>query len=171
MTCQFCDEPATVTLTEIVNKKKRVLRLCERCARRHNLIGGPALPAPQVDVKALLDLLAATAQGPPAPAADPAALTCPACGLQYGEFRATGRLGCPAEYDAFRPALEPLLARVHRADAHAGKAPGAVRAARRAAALDELRRRMAAAARAEDFEEAARLRDRIRQEEAADEPG
>jgi protein arginine kinase activator len=97
-------------------------------------------------------------------------LTCPDCGLQYGEFRATGRLGCPAEYDAFRPALEPLLARIHRADAHAGKTPRAVRTARRADRLDELRRRMAAAARAEDYEEAARLRDAIRQEEAADEP-
>ena len=114
MNCQFCDEPATVTLTEIVNKKKRVLRLCERCAKRHNLL--PELPAPQVDVKALLGLLAAVAPSPQAPL-DPAALTCPDCGLQYGEFRATGRLGCPAEYDAFRPALEPLLARIHRADA------------------------------------------------------
>lgn len=167
-TCQFCDEPATVTLTEIVAKKKRVLRLCERCAKRHNLL--PELPAPQVDVKALLGLLAAVAPTPQTPA-DPAALTCPDCGLQYGEFRATGRLGCPAEYDAFRPALEPLLARIHRADAHAGKAPRKVRAARRVERLDELRRRMAAAARAEDYEEAARLRDAVRLEEAADEPG
>ena len=69
-TCQFCDEPATVTLTEIVNKKKRVLRLCERCAKRHNLL--PELPAPQVDVKALLGLLAAVAPSPQAPL-DPAA--------------------------------------------------------------------------------------------------
>lgn len=167
-TCQFCDDPATVTLTEIVNKKKRVLRLCERCARRHNLIPPASAPEPQVDVKSLLGLLAAVSPAPHA--ADPAALTCPDCGLQYGEFRATGRLGCPAEYDAFRPALEPLLARIHRADAHAGKAPRAVRAARRAAALAELRRRMAAAARAEDYTEAARLRDAIRLEEGADEP-
>lgn len=166
MTCQFCEQPATVHLTDIVNKKRRELHLCERCARRHNLI--PDQPTPTVDLKALLALLAEAA--PALPPADPAALTCPACGLQYGEFKATGRLGCPAEYDAFRPALEPLLARIHRADAHSGKAPKAVRAARRAGELNELRRRMAAAARAEDYEEAARLRDRIRQEEAADEP-
>lgn len=166
MTCQLCGQPATVTLTEIVNKKRRVMHLCERCARKNNLP-----PEPQIDVKALLGLLQATAPADPA-AADPAALTCPDCGLEYGEFRATGRLGCPGEYDAFRAALEPLLTRIHRADAHAGKAPRAVRRGRRAAALDELRLRMAAAARAEDYEEAARLRDRIRQEEeAADEPG
>ena len=165
-TCQFCDEPATVTLTEIVNKKKRVLRLCERCAKRHNLL--PELPSPQVDVKALLGLLASVAPGPSAAPADTAALTCPDCGLQYGEFRASGRLGCPAEYDAFRPALEPLLTRIHRADAHAGKTPRAVRAARRGERIQELRRRMAAAARDEDYEEAARLRDAVRQEEAAE---
>jgi protein-arginine kinase activator protein McsA len=46
-----------------------------------------------------------------------------------------------------------------------------VRAARRAATVAELRRRMAAAARAEDYTEAARLRDAIRLEEGADEPG
>lgn len=166
MTCQFCDQPATVHLTDIVAKKRREVHLCERCARRHNLI--PDQPTPTVDLKALLALLAEAA-GADRPG-DPAALTCPACGLQYGEFKATGRLGCPAEYDAFRPALEPLLARIHRADAHDGKAPPAVRAARRAAALDDLRTRMAAAARAEDYETAARLRDRIRHEEAADEP-
>jgi len=168
MTCQFCDAAATVTLTEIVNKHKRVLRLCDRCAKKKKLFAdAPGAASPQVDVPALLSLFGAAG---PAPAAPPetAALTCPDCGLQYGEFRATGRLGCPAEYDAFRPALEPLLARIHRADAHAGKTPRAVRAARRGERLDELRRRMAAAARAEDYEEAARLRDEVRQEEAAE---
>jgi protein arginine kinase activator len=168
MTCQFCDAAATVTLTEIVNKHKRVLRLCDRCAKKKKLFAdAPGAASPQVDVPALLSLFGAAG---PAPAAPPetAALTCPDCGLQYGEFRATGRLGCPAEYDAFRPALEPLLARIHRADAHAGKTPRAVRAARRGERLDELRRRMAAAARDEDYEEAARLRDEVRQEEAAE---
>ncbi|MFO0798121.1 MAG: UvrB/UvrC motif-containing protein [Gemmataceae bacterium] len=166
MTCQFCDAPATVTLTEIVNKQKRVLRLCDRCAKKNKLFAdAPGSAAGTVHVPALLGLLGAAGPAPATPA-EAAALTCPDCGLQYGEFRATGRLGCPAEYDAFRPALEPLLARIHRADAHAGKTPRAVRSARRGERLDELRRRMAAAARAEDYEEAARLRDAARQEEA-----
>lgn len=168
MKCQFCDNPATVHLTDIVNKKKRELHLCEGCARQHNLL--PEAPAaPPIDLKALLGLLVGPFHSPPT-AADPAALTCPTCGLQYGEFRAEGRLGCPDDYDAFRPALEPLLERVHRAVRHVGKLPQAYRRQLHDAELAELRTRMAAAARAERYEEAARLRDLIRQKEASDEP-
>ena len=142
MKCQFCDSPATVHLTDIVNKKKREVHLCERCARKHNLL--PDAPAaPPIDLKALLGLLVGPFQQPHA---DPAALTCPTCGLQYGEFRAEGRLGCPADYEAFRPALEPLLERIHRARRHAGKAPRAYRRQLREAELRDLRGRMSAAA-------------------------
>lgn len=161
MKCQACDNPATVHVTDIVNKQKRELHLCERCARKHNLI--PDQPAPQIDLKALLGLLVAGHPGGAA-GADPAALKCPACGLKYAEFRAEGRLGCPAEYDAFRAPLEPLLERIHRALAHAGKAP---RAAGRRAEVAALRDQLAAAVAAERYEEAAGLRDRIRQKEAA----
>jgi protein arginine kinase activator len=168
MKCQFCDNPATVHLTDIVNKKRRELHLCEGCARQHNLI--PDQPTPHVDLKALLGLLAGPLQKVPPGTPDPAALTCPTCGLQYGEFRAEGRLGCPDDYDAFRPVLEPLIERIHRSLGHAGKVPRAVRRGRRDAELRTLRQGMAAAAAAEQYEEAARLRDLIRQKEASDEP-
>ncbi|MBX9628642.1 MAG: hypothetical protein K2X82_32895, partial [Gemmataceae bacterium] len=148
MKCHFCDNPATVHLTEVVNKKRRELHLCEACGREHNLI--PDQPTPQVDLKALLGLLVGQPPGGPA-AADPAALKCPACGLKYPEFRAEGRLGCPAEYDAFRHALEPLIERIHRSLAHAGKAP---RAAGRRAEVAALRETLAAAVAAERYEEA-----------------
>jgi protein arginine kinase activator len=94
--------------------------------------------------------------------ADLAGLTCPACGLKYAAFRADGRLGCPDDYDAFRPALEPLLDRIHRGTRHEGKTP---RAANRRAELATLREQLAAAVAAEHYEDAARLRDRIRQKE------
>jgi protein arginine kinase activator len=97
-------------------------------------------------------------------------LTCPACGLQYAQVRAEGRLGCPADYDAFRSALEPLLERIHRAVGHAGKVPRSFRRQQREAELKALRKQMLAAAKAEQYEEAARLRDLIRQKEASDEP-
>src|SRR5262249_30332202 len=164
--CQFCENPATVHLTRIVNKKKREVRLCERCAREHNLLPGPAT-SPGIDLKALLSLLVGPLQ---AGAADRAALPCPTCGLEYGEFRAEGRLGCPADYDAFRALLEPLLERIHRSLVHAGKAPRAFRRQLREAELNDLRDRMQAAAAVEKYEEAARIRDLIRQKEASDEP-
>ncbi len=174
MKCQFCDNPATVHLTDIVNKKKRELHLCEGCARKHDLI--PDDSPPQVNLQALLNLILGHPQagGPPdppaAPGADPAALKCPACGLKYVQFRADGRLGCPHDYDAFRHALEPLLERVHRGTRHAGKVPAAVRRTAAAEEVRDLKRRLTDAVAAEKYEDAARLRDLIRQKEASDEP-
>lgn len=160
MKCQFCDNPATVHLTKVVNKRKREVHLCEGCARKNQV-------SPGIDLKSLLGLLV----GPLAPAAaSPDALTCPTCGLQYPEFRAEGRLGCPADYDVFRPLLEPLLDRIHRSAVHAGKVPQTFRRQQRQAELADLRTQMQAAVAAEDYEAAARLRDTIRQKEAPDEP-
>ena len=159
MKCHYCGQPATVHLTDIVAKQKRELHLCDGCAKDHHLV--PEGPSPQLNLQALVQLI----MGMPA-TADPAALTCPTCGLKYAAFRADGRLGCPDDYDAFRAALEPLLDRIHRSVSHAGKVPRAVRTQQRDAELRTLRKAMQAAAKAEDYAEAARLRDLIRQKEA-----
>ena len=123
MKCKFCDNPATVHLTQIVNKKKRQTQLCERCARERDLL--PAPPGPQINLQALMKLLVTPSQQFEGEAA------CPACGLSYSAFKAEGRLGCGHDYDTFQVVLEPILERIHRATTHAGKLPAA---ARRAAA-------------------------------------
>jgi protein arginine kinase activator len=157
--CHYCSQPATVRLTDIIKKKKRELHLCEECARQHNLI--PEGPTPELNLHALVQLII----GQPAVEAGVvvAGLNCPSCGLQYAAFRTDGRLGCPEDYEAFRPALESLLMRIHRGNSHAGKRP---RAALRRAELMELREQLAAAVAAENYEAASVLRDRVRQKEA-----
>lgn len=167
--CQFCGAPATVHLTDIVNKKKRQMHLCERCAREQDLI--PDAPSPQLNLPALLQLLMtqlAPAPGGARDADDPASLTCPACGLKYAQFRADGRLGCPEDYDVFYPVLVPILEKVHRGVQHNGKTPRVVKKQRAATELADLKTQLGDAVAAEDYEEAARLRDRIRGKEAAE---
>lgn len=169
MKCMFCNKTATVHLTDIVNLQKREAHLCEECARERNLL--PASPAPNIDLKALMALLApsvALAAGASAGTVAPTETRCPECGLTYATFKAEGRLGCPHDYDAFRPVLEPLLERVHRDVQHAGKQPAATR---KAAQLDELRSQLKTAVANEDYERAARLRDRIRDLAAEGTPG
>ena len=95
--------------------------------------------------------------------ADAVPAFCPRCGLSYTEFKAKGRLGCPGCYDAFAPVLEPLLEKVHGKSEHRGRAPKrleSVLASRRRVA--ELEAELQAAVQKEDYEGAARLRDRIR---------
>ena len=143
------------------------MHLCEACAREKNLMPGPA---------AGVERAGRLATGP-RPACRPARprgdAVCPECGTPYAEFRAQGRLGCPHDYEAFRSLLEPLVERVQNgAVRHVGKVPRRHRRRLARARRVELEAELQAAVAAERYEEAARLRDAIRQpERRTDEPG
>ena len=97
---------------------------------------------------------------------DEDAMRCPSCGLTYGQFKKRYRVGCADCYDAFREQMIPLLVKVHNSDIHTGKRPDGSppRTATRENpmwTLEVLRRQLQAAIKREEFEEAARLRDRI----------
>jgi protein arginine kinase activator len=163
--CQSCDSPATVHLTEIVGGKKRELHLCQGCAEKKEL-----LKQQEWNLSAILQSMIGQHVG--ASTDELARLNCPACGIKYMEFKAEGRLGCPHDYTVFRGALLPLLERIHRGVQHRGKVPpNATRHAAAQGELRDLRQGLRRAVEAEQYEEAARLRDAIKQREAADEPG
>jgi protein arginine kinase activator len=164
--CQVCSaNPATVHLTDIVKGHKKEHHLCQGCAEKQQLIQQQELNLP-----AILQTLIGQHIGQLTD--ELARLTCPACGIKYMEFRAEGRLGCPHDYEVFRTPLEPLLERIHRSRKHVGKTPRRVpaRIAREANIL-ELRSQLRTAVESEAYEEAARLRDLLRQKEATDEFG
>jgi protein arginine kinase activator len=154
--CQFCSNPATVHLTDIVDSHKKELHLCQSCAEKKQL-----LKKQELNLPAILQNLIGQHLGQQTD--ELSRLTCPACGIKYMEFRAQGRLGCPHDYRVFRDGLEPLLRRIHRSDRHLGKVPHrSVLPAEQQAELVELRRRLQIAIDREAFEEAARLRDLLR---------
>jgi protein arginine kinase activator len=157
--CQFCSKPATVHLTLIENKQKKELHLCQECAEAQQ-----ALKQQELNLPAILQTLIGQHVGPLTD--ELSRLTCPACGIRYMEFRAAGRLGCPHDYSVFRAGLEPLLKRIHRTGRHVGKRPRRHSLSpERQAELVELRGRLRQAVEAEAYEEAARLRDLLRQKE------
>jgi protein arginine kinase activator len=157
MECQSCHvRKATVHLTEILeNKEKHEVHLCEECANEQQQASG-------VEIMGLLS----SAFAPVAKQAGAAAgnALCPDCGLSYHEFRSRGRLGCPACYDTFRAALEPLLEKIHGGTQHMGKSPDPAGASSHVQEreLVALRRRLQAAVKDENYELAARLRDDLR---------
>lgn len=165
MKCQNCSSPATVHLTDIVNGHKKELHLCQQCAEKQKLF-----KKQEFNLPAILQLLFGQHIGQPND--ELARLTCPTCGIKYMEFRAEGRLGCPNDYEVFRAGLEPLLQRIHRSGKHVGKKPrrGSVPSALQGELMD-LRNRLRIAVEAEQYEEAARLRDLLRQKDATDESG
>jgi protein arginine kinase activator len=163
--CESCSKPATVHLTDIVNGHKKEVHLCEECAEKRQLVQNHEL-----NLSAILQTVLGQHVDPVSD--ELARLTCPACGIKYMEFRAEGRLGCPNDYAVFQAGLEPLLQRIHRADRHRGKRPRhARRGAGLLAELVRLREQLRCAVEAEAYEEAARLRDLLRQKEATHEPG
>lgn len=67
----------------------------------------------------------------------------------------------------FEDRLEPLLRRIHGSDTHVGKAPaGAGEKARMRRQLEDLRKQLSRAVSDEAYEEAAKIRDRIKEVEA-----
>ncbi|MCC7192870.1 MAG: UvrB/UvrC motif-containing protein [Phycisphaeraceae bacterium] len=91
-------------------------------------------------------------------------IVCDNCGMTFAKFREHGLLGCPQCYTAFDAVLSPLIERAHEgATHHIGKVP------RRAGPGEQrqndlllMRKRLAEAVAAEDYELAARLRDDLR---------
>lgn len=89
---------------------------------------------------------------------------CPECGIQFLEFRNSGRLGCAHDYDVFAQELIPLLENIHGDVRHKGKVPRHSPPPQRdLSELTELRQQLEEAIQEEAYEKAAELRDRIRQ--------
>ena len=163
MKCQKCSKPATYHITDLdpgTPGKFTVFNYCDEHALQHL---APTASQPEgLPVGQLAKELVAGSGGGRAPSSKDE-LSCPNCQLSFAEFRGTGRLGCPHDYDAFRDELMPLLENIHGETRHAGKAPKrAPRTSRQLNTLIRLRNDLKRAIAAEDYEVAARLRDEIR---------
>ena len=165
MTCDLCSKnEASVHLTEVVNNETRELHLCETCAREK---GAEAVEQPFAGglaelLAGLADLSTKLPEG-----AAVQAITCSQCGLTYEDFKKSGRLGCGGCYESFRRVLAPLLKKIHGSAEHAGRVPPPVPSAVKTEEqpkpdLPRLKEQLKAAVETESFEEAAKLRDKIR---------
>jgi len=156
MECQACHKNrATVHLTEISGSEKKEIHLCDECAREK----GVAMKA-----TSLPEILSSVIVGPVAKQlARMRKIACSTCGHTYADFQTTGRLGCPDDYRVFRKVLLPLLERVHGSSRHIGKVPST--AGENVVRMTEillLRKKLKEAVENEQYEEAARLRDKLK---------
>jgi protein arginine kinase activator len=161
MKCQRCTKAATLHITEVVNEDQfEELHLCEECANKY-------LYEPQQKEAAQK----AGQIGQAEESDESSALNqreCPICGIKFVEFRNSGRLGCPHDYQEFREELAPLLENIHGETKHCGKTPRRMPQNRQTQSeLIQLRKQLQQAVHKEAYEEAARLRDRIRKLEEA----
>lgn len=158
MLCDICQKKqATVHLTEIVDEVMAELHLCEDCAREKSI--------KMEQQFSLGDLIAGLSDfGKQAEEIEKVKLICPSCGLSYEDFRKTGRLGCSDCYIAFKKYLASLLKKIHGSSQHLGKTPSRLpKVVKMKSELQELKTRLQYLIETENFEEAAKVRDKIRE--------
>ena len=107
----------------------------------------------------------------PGDIAPDASAHCSGCGTTWDKIRHDGRAGCATCYLEFREQLSGVMARVQRGENHTGKTPRTIEKRRhrlqhlrkrRDNQLAVLQERLQRAVASEKYEEAARLRDKIK---------
>ncbi len=162
MKCDFCDQKATVFLTQLVEGQMKKVCLCESCAQEKGVTDPTGF--------SLADMLM-TGTPTSAIVGNPHSLKtrgsnakkCPNCGFSVDDLNRVRRFGCSKCFDAFRPELELILRGMHQGMHHIGKVPkGFEEIHARDEKLEELRGRLENAIQSENYEDAAQLRDEIR---------
>ncbi len=170
MLCDICKKrEAKIFYTEIKNGEKQEQHLCEECATEYT----PSLIIK--NVSGLGGILSGLLLGAAGTHQEKQKETiCPVCGLGYEEFLKQGRFGCAQCYHTFAPFLEKLLKNLHGADCHCGKHLKkndlSIESTQKEnhtqesnlSEIERLTLQLQQAVEVEEFEEAARLRDIIR---------
>lgn len=160
MLCDICGKnPATVHLTEIIDDQMNEMHLCEQCAHQKSL-----QMEQQFGLSELLGGMVEFEKPAKEEKESLVSIKCANCGLTYADFKKVGRLGCSECYATFKKYLGPLLKKVHGSIIHFGKSPfKVVKVADKKTDLQALRFQLQKAIEAEAFEEAARIRDEIKE--------
>jgi protein arginine kinase activator len=162
MQCDDCKKKqASVHYTEIVNNKKTMLNLCKDCAEKRGFSTQGQGTAPAgFSVGNLISKMATEYEE------EKDAASCPRCKLKYVEFKQLGRLGCGDCYNVFGGRLDDLLRKIHGSDYHIGKVPKNIEPAiEQSRQIESLKKEMKESILRENFEKAAKIRDKIRKME------
>lgn len=163
MKCDRCNKPATIHLTEIRNGKSLELHLCQQCAAEAGY-----LQQTHLSMNDMLTEFVKAKTG----MSKRDELVCPDCGMKWQEFKDTGLLGCPEDYEIFSDQLRGVIENAQRgATHHTGKTPTATMTLEdsvklRQAELSRLKKDLTDALEHESYEVAAMLRDQIKALEA-----
>lgn len=165
MMCDDCGvRPANFLLKAVTDEGVHEKNLCPVCMAKYQK------RIPGLDFSSLAGILSGIleshkAAGQQEETYDPEYddLICMDCGATYAEFRKTGRMGCAACYKAFRQPLDSLLLKVHGNLQHAGRMPGGLKNdASIKFTIEKLKQELVKAIAAEEYEQAAQIRDKVR---------
>lgn len=149
-------------MTEIVDGQRTESHLCQGCAQKEGVTIKSQLSLNEL----LSSLIAAHQQTGEKAAAGKAAKVCSDCGMTMEQFRKQALLGCPNDYKVFEDDLQNIIEKTQDNNlTHVGKIPPHAASKpqpKEQNEIDDLKRRLDAAVKDEDYELAAKLRDQLK---------
>lgn len=161
--CDICGKKATVHITKIINGQKFKIHLCEDCAKEN-----PAQIEALVNTQIALGQAQAAPdtaenEGGNTPEKVSAAKKCPNCEAEFSHFEKTGRVSCAYCYEAFADKFDEILMQMHCANRHCGKTPKVLEKKIPKNLIKNLNEQLGEAIVQERYEDAAVLRDKIKE--------
>jgi len=155
MTCDFCKKNvATVHLIRVQNDSVEKVNICSECARDFSFFSEDDF------YKDLSNILSKIFQSDQESIYDSRTSQ----SLASIDIKKKQVMGCPHCYGEFRSILLPIIKAIHRDTQYRGKIPEAVpRKVKLEKSISDLRKRLKREIFIENFEEAARIRDKIKQ--------
>lgn len=178
MLCDNCKKnEATIHYTEIINGVKNERHLCSECMQSIGEDMEGEIPLSRL----IRGILSAHLSGSQISGTNNVDIMCDKCKMTYSEFARTGKFGCSECYSVFGPLIVDNIKKIQASTRHTGKKyirPDAgadtdyekqtLNEAKQVIGntadnrLMTMQRQLKEAVAAEDFEEAARLRDEIK---------
>lgn len=171
MLCERCNEnEATIHYTEVINGVKNEHHLCAECAKETELGSFGLLDGEFPFASLIKGILGAKGIGIGEEVNPLSQVICPSCGMNFEEFGREGRFGCSECYNVFGPLIMDKIKKIQGSTSHNGKKY--VHEAKKVVMkkktsgdmIEQLQQQLQRAIELEEYEEAARLRDEIKQQ-------
>ena len=149
----LCDEcktrAATIYFKEVLADHTVELHLCDECAQKRGFLANKSLSPIEILQKLLKEKGAKDEQ-----------VLCPVCYLSLAEFKKVGRFGCSFCVSAFGTHIKNLIKQIHHSERHIGRKSAS--GEKKGFEVFKLREELKVALEKEAYEEAAKIRDRLR---------
>lgn len=156
MLCQKCGaNTATTHIKTVINGKVTEQSLCGYCAAKegYSAFAGGSISG-----------ILSSMLGQSIKTGEALENTCSCCGASFADIAETGKVGCAACYNTFAQELMPYLKRIHGSVNHTGKSPERKElvVADLTNSISKLKMKLTELIAAENYEEAAVVRDEIK---------
>lgn len=176
MKCENCGKnDANVKYTQIINGEKKQMFLCEECSEKLGINNNFHLNMPIDFTSFLSDFFSDANELNLIPSLE-RPIECTHCGLTFDDFMHTGKFGCSNCYEEFESRIDPILKNIQGSTRHIGRLGNVIEGNNlqkssektedisNKSTLEKLKEDLKIAIKEERYEDAAKIRDKIKEE-------